>query len=189
MQLKGLPQDELRSYFKAKEDKKAREYLLQLNNVNLDHLNAFEYYPDKEMPSLNLNYEAQVNKYATRSGKRLFVPLFAINSFGNVPTIQEERQHPITIKTGYTEIDTTIITLPVGAKAESIMDDFKLETIYGTYEVSIQKSENQIICIRKVVIHAMEIPKEEYKDWRSFLPTKFVKKDSAKNGCFCLSNT
>ncbi len=179
MQLKGEPQDNLRSYYKAKEDKKAKEYLLQLSNVSLDELTAFEYYPNMEIPSLNLNYEAKVNKYATKSGKRLFVPLFAINSFRNVPKTEEGRQNPVIIKNGYTKIDTTIITLPTGAKVESIMDDFKLETAYGTYEVNIQKSENQLTCIRKVVIHAMEVPKEEYNDWRSFYQ-QIVKKDSAK---------
>ena len=179
IQYGGTLQDDWRYYFSEKGKEELKKAFMESSDLPIQELQSFEYVVQNDQPIGNLHYTAVLARYASKSGRRLFVPLNFVNAFNKVPSISENRQHPIDARQGYVEMDTITIVLPVGAKVESVGDNFKLATPYGTYELEIQQAANKIICIRKLLVHAMKIPKEENQAWREFYQ-QVAKKDNSK---------
>ncbi|MEM1124444.1 MAG: transglutaminase-like domain-containing protein [Bacteroidota bacterium] len=59
----------------------------------------------KTAPEANCNYTIQVNRYASKAGKRLFVPLNLVNKFGRSLPKAANRTQPIAFELGYEDTD------------------------------------------------------------------------------------
>ena len=172
-------QDSYRGYFFQYGKEALKKQFLEVSKLPIQELQHFEYVPDKSQPIGTLQYAAFVARYASKSGKRLFVPLNLVNGLNDVPPAVDNREQPIMIRQAYTEIDSIFITLPAGAKIESIGEGFSLETQYGSYKLEIQQIGDKVQCIRKLVIFSTKVPKEEYSAWRDFYQ-QVAKKDNSK---------
>ena len=126
------------------------------------------------------NYTLKVNRYATKAGKRLFVPLNLVNQMKRSLPKDENRKQPVEFELGYEDSDEIIFTLPSSYKIESLPKGVeKITSPYGSYSVEITKKENTIIYKRYLKINAVNVPANEYDTLRDFYK-KIAKLDKAK---------
>lgn len=135
---------------------------------------------DESSPTANCGYTIQVNRYASKAGRRLFVPLNLVNKLGRSLPKNENRQQPLTFKLGFQDEDEITFKLPYNYKIESLPKNIEtITTPYGTYTIEITQKEDTVVYKRKLTIHATTIPAEEYEQVRNFYK-KIAKLDQAK---------
>ena len=135
---------------------------------------------NKNAPEADCNYTIKVNRYASKAGKRLFVPINLVNQMRRSLSKDEDRKQPLEFDLGYEDTDEITFKLPASYKLESLPKGIeKMESPYGTYSVEIQEKEGQIIYKRHLKINPIKIPASEYNDLRDFYK-KIAKRDKAK---------
>ncbi len=153
----------------SKEDfKKTFVNALKLPSYTVSSLDAK---PSDNKPELDLNYEVAIEKYASKAGTRLFVPMNLHNPFDDTPSPTEKRILPIEIGgDGYAEKDEVTFTMPTDYDVESIpTKEFDLKSEFGSYKVTIEKiGDNKIVYKRQLEIRPVKIPAERFNDLRDF---------------------
>ena len=134
----------------------------------------------KSKPTASLNYEIKSQRYATKAGKRLFVPLNLVNQMNRSLPKDDERQQPVAFPLGYTDSDTITFKLPSSYKLESLPSGTEmLDSPYGTYRVTVEEKDDTIIYKRQLTIHPVDVPASEYEALRAFYQ-QIANMDSAK---------
>ncbi len=124
---------------------------------------------DKNSPTANVAFTAQVPRYASKAGKRLFVPINTVNPFTDIPPANEKRLHPVLMRDGLSETDEISITIPEDYQVESMPNEpFSLATPYGTYYLKVSQQDGLIKVERNLEIIPFRCPASEYKAWRDF---------------------
>ena len=153
----------------SKEDfQKAFVNVLKLPNYTVTSLDAK---PNDDKPELNLNYELAMEKYASKAGTRLFVPMNLHNPFDDTPSPTEKRLLPIEIGgDGYSENDEVTFTIPEGYEVESIpTKEFDLKSEFGAYKMTIEKvGNNQLVYKRQLEIRPVKAAADRFNDLRDF---------------------
>jgi transglutaminase-like putative cysteine protease len=136
--------------------------------------------PTAGKPEASINFKATIPRYASKAGKRLFIPFNAFNPFTEVPPANENRLHPVVMRDGYTEEDKITITLPADYNVESLPgEDFILESAFGKYSLKTSQSDGVITIERHLEILPVRLPAEEYNAWRDFYK-EIARMDGAK---------
>jgi len=145
------------------------KYFLRSSDLPAFKIEKLEIISQKDSPEAQLDYDLSVARYATKAGKRLFIPVNKLNAFEDVPSNTEKRIHPIEVIRGYQEFDETTFELPEGYQVESIPNkDLAIETDYGKYTVKIEVNGSTIIYNRMLEIQAVNLPAEEFEQFRDF---------------------
>lgn len=124
-----------------------------------------------DTPTSTMNYKVKVAKYASKAGKRMFLPINSINLFDHTLPKNDERKNPIQIKRSYQEEDRIEFEIPEGYKVESIpQESIDLSSDYGSYAVKITKDETgkSLKYHRHLKIKAVKLPPEKYNELRDF---------------------
>lgn len=132
-----------------------------------------------QAPKSRLAFDATTARYASKAGKRLFVPLNLICPKTDIPDPVLERKYPLVINYGYTKESVINFDLPIGYRVESLPENILLDTSFGTYEMTVQQEGDQLIYYRKLIIYAKEQPAAVYDDFRNFY-SAIVKADASK---------
>lgn len=142
-------------------------------------LQSLEIQTEPDAPVAHCRYRARSPRYASRAGKRLFIPLNAASPLTSVPKRMEERHSPIVIQTAYTELDTVIFTLPEGFQIESMPEKPVIEkSSFGFYEARVERKEHRLLYIRHLQLRQSRLPAQEYEGFRSFFQ-RVAKADKA----------
>lgn len=113
--------------------------------------------------------ELVARDYCSNAGEDILFRINPFNANSFVPDRYRNRKQPFEISRGYTDIDRYAVTIPLSFKLNSLPEPIKLDTKYGSYEMSItKKSETELIYSRKLQILKGKYPKEEYNDYRNF---------------------
>ncbi len=145
--------------------------------LEIEKLN-FSAAPDK--PEASCVYNIQVNRYASKAGKRLFVPLNLVNPFYRSLPKVDNRQQPVAFKQVYTDEDEIIFQLPPSYKVESLpKNKDTITSPYGEYTIEIIEKNDTIIYKRLLKLNAVSIPAAEYEQLRAFYQ-QIAKMDKAK---------
>jgi len=134
---------------------------LQLATVAIDNAPA--------APTSTLTFTAAAARYATRAGKRLFVPINLVSPFTEVPEPVAERHLPVVIPYGYSQEATFEYILPAGFRAESLPSDTDLETPYGKYLLTVSSTPKKVTIARRFQLSDATCPPTEYAAFREFL--------------------
>lgn len=135
---------------------------------------------DDNKSEAGCDYTLNVNRYATKAGKRLFVPLNLVNQMQRSLPKDENRQQPVEFELGYEDSDEITFKLPYNYKIESLPKGVeKIASPYGTYSVEITKKEDTVIYKRHLKINAVNVPANEYNALRDFYK-KIAKLDKTK---------
>jgi hypothetical protein len=124
---------------------------------------------DKHSPTATVAYTAQVPRYASKAGKRLFVPLSTVIAARGTPPANEQRLHPVVVREAFSETDEITITIPDGYQVETMPSEpFSLATPYGTYLLKLSELDGLIKVVRNLEIMPVRCPAAEYNAWRDF---------------------
>ena len=119
--------------------------------------------------SLEANIRSQ--KYATKTGQRLFVPLNpGLNSY-TIPSANSNRQERIWIKMGYLDEDNISLTIPEGYEIEALPKDETIEKPFGTFDSSIQTDGQEIHVTYRLLMKSGDYDKSLFPELTDFLKT------------------
>ena len=166
-----------KAIFSSKEEQEKWLY----NNQSLPSftINDLTFTASDSLASAACNYIVEVPRYASKAGKRLFVPLNKVNSLGMALPKEVNRKHPVAISSGIHERDQITFKLPEGYTIESLPKPTSIDTEYGRYTSTFKEEGEQLIYERALDIIAQEIPATAYQNLRDFLKD-IAKADNAK---------
>ncbi len=132
-------------------------------------LNNIKAAADFERPEASLEYQAETAKYATVSGKRMFVPLAKTNPVKRSLPANDKRVLDLKMTDAYTLCDTFSLQFPTGFEAENVPSGKKIETEFGFYEMTVEKFSDRVVVVRNVEIRPLQVPAARYGEVRQFL--------------------
>jgi transglutaminase-like putative cysteine protease len=121
-----------------------------------------------KIPTAIVDLDLTLNRFATVSGKRVFVTPNLMNRSTYIPEKVENRKTNVVRKMTYTDLDTIRYHLPEGIYPEFLPTPIKLKTRFGEYEASFQLDQDNLLYIRKVKMNKGEFPPESYNELIEF---------------------
>lgn len=119
-------------------------------------------------PSTRLEASFEAPDFANQTGSRLFIPAcpFAKLSF-NVLTAST-RNFDIDLKTGFSESDTIIITVPQSYTLESLPKDLDVNTLFGSIKTQATMEGSKITYIQSIDIISGLYNRSQYAEVKDF---------------------
>jgi hypothetical protein len=179
--LRGSFQDNIRMQLKGLSKEEFKKRFQESHKLPTFKIDALETSVERKKPEVNINYTFSFEKYGSKAGTRLFVPVNLHNAFDDTPAPTEKRVHPIEAGgSGYTETVETTLNLPEGYDVETIPTaKVELTSIYGSYSSTTEKSEKSVIFRRTMTIKPVNQPAEKFNEFRDFYK-KMQQADAAK---------
>jgi hypothetical protein len=119
------------------------------------------------------------DKYTTKTGTRMFVPLNMFNQRRSIPSKVEIRKMPIRQTYAYFDKDSIIYQLPKGYTLETLPKSKTFTTRFGEFKSSIRTDSGKVTYIREIKIFKGDYPKETYPELVEFY-SNIVSNDKAK---------
>lgn len=150
---------------------------IDLTNFNI---NQFHFNHNKaDGPVAGVQYNIDINNYASCTGKRIFLPLNLLTRMDYVPPRNSDRKTNVVLKSPYIHIDSIRFVLPEGYEIESSPENFEYKTRFGEYSASIEIQDRNILYVRKRKRNKGVFPADSYDEFRAFYK-KISKADKAK---------
>lgn len=121
-----------------------------------------------KIPSAVVTAELRMDRFATVSGKRIFLTPNLMNRNTFVPEKVENRKQEVLRQLAYVDVDTIRFHLPEGLYPEFLPDDVQLTSIFGEYEARYKVDQGTMVYIRKVKMHKGKFPPSAYPDLVEF---------------------
>jgi hypothetical protein len=165
---KAQQQDRLFSMLQNVSPGKVKEILNDELDLSTYEIKDFKYDIKKDvLPQIFEQLDVYVSKYATISGKRIFITPNVMNK-GGMKLSEEERKYDIEIDFAYKDVDTVEIDVPAGYQPESMPKDYSLKNKFGSYDVKYSFAENKVKYIRTVERYSGRFPAADYKEMVSY---------------------
>jgi hypothetical protein len=159
--------------------KKIVSELLELDNATVSNL-TFEQHSGR-IPTVTQKIALTVEPFASKSGKRLFLPINIFSKWTKTPVSDEARTLEVQAHDySFMEQDSVLFELPNGYKLETKPVSISLSSDFGSFEMSVtEKSPSEYIFYRKLILNDSIQPKEKFNDLAEFLK-KVSKADKTK---------
>lgn len=154
---------------KALAKSEIQEKFQQASSLKSFTLERFDVAAAADSPTAEITYLAQVPRFASKAGKRLFVPINPVSQLDQVPPSNDSRKNPVFVRDGYVEEDIVTMRIPEGFTAESIPNEnFVLERPFGTYSMQVKVENGTVTMNRRLEMRPVKLPASEYNAWRDF---------------------
>lgn len=147
--------------------------------VGIAQLRSFVCEASEHAPEASLRYQLLTNSYAARSGKRMFVPLLKISPLRRSLPADDNRLLDLRMVDCYTLSDTIMLHFPVGYEAENVPSSKKIESEFGTYELTVEKATDHLRVVRTAEMRPVSVPAARYGEVRQFF-SEATKADGAQ---------
>jgi transglutaminase-like putative cysteine protease len=132
-----------------------------------------------KIPYAVVNLDLTLARYASLSGKRMFLTPNMLNRNTYIPAKVESRKTDVVRNSSYLDVDTVIYQFPENLYPEFLPPPVKLTSRFGEYEADYKIKEGELIYIRRMKMWRGRYPKESYNELQEFF--KGVNKsDNAK---------
>ena len=147
-----------------------KKYLYQTLNLNDFELKSLTFERKKsKFPSVVQSIELDIPSLASASGKRLFLPINILSKWTSIPVQDSVRRFGVQADArGFTENDQVSIELPQGFKPENNPVPIAVQSLFGTYEMSVKADIGKLLISRKLIINNSIQPKEKFAEWTDF---------------------
>jgi hypothetical protein len=155
-------------YFISSPDKQKKwiEKNTMIPNFNI---NAYSIKENKDkIPYAIVNLDLTLNRYASVSGKRLFITPNLMNRWSNIPEKTTERKSDVVTRSNFIDLDTIIFNLPETLYPEFLPETVKVTSKFGEYEASFQFDAGKVTYIRRMKVWKGRFPKEAYNELVDF---------------------
>jgi hypothetical protein len=176
----GIQQDNHEAKINNNTPEEQKKWLYK--NINLPSFNISDFslkHTKGRIPVVDERLILEVNKYATKSGTRIFINPNLLSQVKTVPNLSENRKTDFVIMTSYIDTDSVNIDLPLNYSMESMISPIKIETLFGTYEAKAEVKNGKLIYIRKMQMERGTYPPTMYKEYIDFRK-KIVKADKSQ---------
>jgi transglutaminase-like putative cysteine protease len=146
-----------------------KEWLLENVNIPNFNLDQFKMINNKSKdPTARIEANLTLNRYASVSGKRIFVTPNIMSRSTYIPEAIAERKTNVIVKMGYVDLDSVVYSIPESIYPEFVPPAIKHETRFGTYEAKFALDAGRLIYTRRLVMKEGEFPPESYKEYVDF---------------------
>lgn len=121
-----------------------------------------------KIPSAFVNLDLTLNRYASASGKRLFIAPNLMNRVTFIPEKVEDRQTAVVRYSNYLDLDTVTFHFPEILYPEFLPQAVKIYSRFGEYETSYQLNAGTLVYIRKMKVWKGRFPKDSYNELIDF---------------------
>ncbi len=121
-----------------------------------------------KIPTAVINTDLMLRRFATVSGKRLFLTPNLMNRSTFIPDKIESRKTKIVRSMAYTDFDTIRYHLPEEIYPEFLPEPVKLKSRFGEYESSVKLEQGKLLYIRRIKMIKGEFPPETYPELVEF---------------------
>jgi len=146
--------------------KKWVEKNTEIPNFNITSFSMKEI-KDK-IPFAEINLDLALNRYASVSGKRLFIAPNLMNRWSYVPEKTTERKTDIIQRTNGIDIDTIHFSIPENLYPEFLPEPVKINSKFGEYEATFKFDAGKVTYIRRMKVWKGRFPKESYNEFVDF---------------------
>lgn len=133
--------------------------------------------------SATFTFTGSMERYASKSGKRLFFQPNRYDYYKNIPPVNQDRNHAFYLNSGIYESDTIMIEIPDEFRSESALPQLTKLEFPGraSYLLEIKNGleANTIIYTRTVEVKPARFPASEYTNYRGFIQ-KMVQAETTK---------
>lgn len=119
-------------------------------------------------PTARIQFDLSIEKFASKAGKRLFVPLRIMDNLPLYFPEDKARIHPV-VRNHPAEYTSVLrLALPEGASAEAIPDGIELESPIGKYTLTIQKEDGYVVINRRLSLVPSKVEVDQYSQLVDF---------------------
>ncbi len=133
----------------------------------------------KIIPEFRATINVNINRFASVSGKRLFIQPNVSNQSNSTSIPQKERKYEFALRYPFIDTDTVHIQIPSGYHLEYTPEKTSIESPFGHYESQVILEEGRITYLRKYSLVKGEFPPEEYINFVKFI-NKVAEADKSK---------
>lgn len=146
-----------------------RKWIQTHTNIPSFDINSFSMADHKSrMPSAVVNLDLNLKRYATVSGKRIFLTPNLMTRSNYVPQKVESRKSNVVRKMAYIDFDTVRYHLPEGIYPEFLPSPVKLQTRFGEYEATFSVDQGSLLYTRRVKMNKGVFPPDTYQELIDF---------------------
>lgn len=166
----GVPHEVLRRRAFGSSEQEKRDWWLESTELPELKLDQLEIKASETQPTASIFYTGEVPHYASKAGKRLFLPLNQVNTWDFVFPKKEERIQPISIERGFVDVDSIHLELPSSYQVENLNDQpIHINSAFGEYRLEVSQEDKKIKCIRSFRLNEGNHPASDYGAFRDFL--------------------
>jgi hypothetical protein len=141
------------------------------NNTSIPSfdINSFSITQKKErLPSATVKLDLTLNRFASISGKRLFLTPNLMNRSTVIPEKVENRKTNVVLNFPYSDFDTVRYHLPEEIYPEFLPQPAKIKSRFGEYESHFILDQGTLVYIRKMKMYEGSFPPESYQELTDF---------------------
>lgn len=162
---------------KMEEQKKWIHNNTDIPSFNVDAFSMSEV--KNKIPSAVVKLNLSLNRYASVSGKRIFISPNLMNKTSFIPEKMTERKNDVVLHSNYLDLDTIVFHFPENLYPEFLPQPSKIISRFGEYETKYEFNEGKLVYIRKMKVWKGSFPKESYPELVEFYK-KVNKADNIK---------
>jgi transglutaminase-like putative cysteine protease len=121
-----------------------------------------------KIPSAEVVTDLILNRFASVSGKRIFLTPNLMNRSTYIPEKLESRKTNVVLRTPYVDIDTIRYQIPEEIYPEFLPEPLKFSSRFGEYEASFKIDQGSLLYVRRVKMKKGEFPAESYTELIDF---------------------
>jgi transglutaminase-like putative cysteine protease len=121
-----------------------------------------------KIPSAEVETDLVLNRFASVSGKRIFLTPNLMNRSTYIPEKLESRKTNVVLRTPYMDIDTIRYQIPEEIYPEFLPEPVKFSSRFGEYEASFKIDQGSLLYVRRVKMKKGEFPAESYTELIDF---------------------
>lgn len=119
-------------------------------------------------PSAKVDLELSLRRFASVSGKRIFLTPNLMNRWTYIPEKVDGRKSNVITRSSYIDYDTIRYHLPDGIYPEYLPEPVSLKTKFGEYEASFKVDQGMLLYTRKLRMQKGVFPPESYQELIDF---------------------
>lgn len=146
-----------------------REWVADYSKMPSFELKTWAAKQSSRSSECQISMDAHSFRYASKAGKRLFVPTCPLQA--EHPGVPEDvkRKHPFVIRESYALLDTVELAIPQGFRIENIPSEkIDLSSSFGEFHLQVVKEESRLLVLRSLVVNASTLPADQYGVYRDF---------------------
>ena len=120
---------------------------------------------------ITIDADIKSQRYATKTGQRLFVPICPLHRGYTVPTANADRKEDIWRDLGYLDEDDITITIPEGFEIEAGPKNVVLKQPFGSFSFTMQVKGDKIRIHNRLLMKSGSFPKSQFPQLADFIRT------------------
>lgn len=121
-----------------------------------------------QYPFVSLSAPFSAPDFASKTGSRLFVPIYPMKQSGIPVFTAQKRVHDIYLRRGFTDSICITFVIPDGFDIESLPKEMNIDSPFGLFTSKIEKIDNRILYNQMIDIYSGQYDKSKYPEIKGF---------------------